>query len=292
MLRHHLWPIVQEAMTPHIVSVNDDRIVGEAVEKMVEHRCHSLIVRTREGRPWGMIHDVDVLRGDWRWDIARRPDQMRYRSVREFARVGFPKIEQRAPMRLAVQRMTDEGYLRLMVTENSMPRGYLTVSDACLRLGEWYPDMPQRVGEAMTWGISVCRADTPIKQAARSLAESSTGVLAVLGKRRRMLGMVEGIDLVFSYWHNRYQTVSEVMRQPRTIDPHSTLRKAADVMVFKRTDRLLVVDPDDPESLPLGILNARDIAAAVANAAPAWVLKQDYYYFPEPRLPSAISPGL
>jgi CBS domain-containing protein len=65
-------------------------------------------------------------------------------------------------------------------------------------------------------------------------------------------------------------TVSDIMHPPLTIDIHAPLRDAANLMIQKHHHRLVVIDQDEPEAFPLGIISSYDIVAEMAKPDSIW----------------------
>lgn len=51
----------QDIMTTHVVTVNVDHTIDQAITLMVKHRISGLPVLDREGRPVGIISEFDLL---------------------------------------------------------------------------------------------------------------------------------------------------------------------------------------------------------------------------------------
>ena len=65
--------------------------------------------------------------------------------------------------------------------------------------------------------------------------------------------------------------VSQCMnRSMLTIDINSSLQQAADLMIQNHRHRVIVVDKNDPDSFPLGILSSFDIVAEMARSESIW----------------------
>jgi len=57
------------------------------------------------------------------------------------------------------------------------------------------------------------------------------------------------------------------------INMTATLREAADMMIENHHHRLLVVDPEQPDSMPLGIISSFDIVSQMAKPDSVWQKK-------------------
>jgi predicted transcriptional regulator len=70
---------------------------------------------------------------------------------------------------------------------------------------------------------------------------------------------------------NETLTVSDVMnRRLTTIDINASLQEAANLMIQNHRHRVIVVDTNDPESFPLGIISSFDIVAEMARPGSVW----------------------
>jgi hypothetical protein len=59
------------------------------------------------------------------------------------------------------------------------------------------------------------------------------------------------------------------MHPPVSIGPAANLREAAALMRAHRLQRLLVVDPAEPDTMPLGQISTFDLIVALAVQAPS-----------------------
>jgi CBS domain-containing protein len=60
------------------------------------------------------------------------------------------------------------------------------------------------------------------------------------------------------------------MHEPVTISPDDNLRVAANMMIRQHRHRLLVIDPGDPNAMPLGLISTSDIMHEMAQPGSAW----------------------
>jgi CBS domain-containing protein len=86
------------------------------------------------------------------------------------------------------------------------------------------------------------------------------------------MGVVSGKDLL-PYVVNGVDeklTVRDIMHPALTIDIHAPLREAANLMIQKHNHRLVVIDQDDPQAFPLGVISSFDIVAEMAKPDSIW----------------------
>ena len=66
------------------------------------------------------------------------------------------------------------------------------------------------------------------------------------------------------------QTVRDVLHPALTISINASLQEAADLMIKKHHHRLIVIDEEDPDAFPLGIISSFDIVAEMARPGSIW----------------------
>jgi CBS domain-containing protein len=60
------------------------------------------------------------------------------------------------------------------------------------------------------------------------------------------------------------------MHAPHTVFPQASLREAAAIMLQEQIHRLVVVDPAEPDSMPLGLISTADIVEEMAVPGSVW----------------------
>jgi CBS domain-containing protein len=86
------------------------------------------------------------------------------------------------------------------------------------------------------------------------------------------MGVFSGLDLLKACQAEDCgeQLVSEAMHPALTIHMDATLREAADKMIENHHHRLVVVDENQPETVPLGMISSFDIVAEMARPGSVW----------------------
>jgi CBS domain-containing protein len=94
----------------------------------------------------------------------------------------------------------------------------------------------------------------------------------VVDRTGKPLGVVSGLDLLeyCDLEDCTRDSVVEIMHPALTISMDATLQEAASKMIENHHHRLVVVDPADPESMPLGIISSFDIVAEMARPGSDW----------------------
>jgi CBS domain-containing protein len=117
----------------------------------------------------------------------------------------------------------------------------------------------------MARGIVACRAETAVAAAARAMSERHTRSVVVVSPHGRPLGVVTGFDLLsYGDGGDPAEAVTKVMHPPLTIRPDASLHTAGEQMLAHRVHQLLVIDPAEPDSLPLGVISTFDLVIEMA----------------------------
>jgi CBS domain-containing protein len=86
------------------------------------------------------------------------------------------------------------------------------------------------------------------------------------------LGVVSGYDMLAACQEGGCgdMTVAEVMHPMLTIEMNASLHKAAKKMIEHHYHRLTVIDPEQPDAMPLGVISSFDIVAEMAAPGSVW----------------------
>ena len=264
--------LIRDIMHPGVITCRPDASLGQVAVMLTQHHVHALLVADRDGRPIGIISDFDLLAGEWLSADSEGLEAMRTMTAGELMSTPVNTIEADAPVTEAALRMIEEEIHRLLVIDDGQPVGVVSISDFVADLAERAPIRRETVADVMSDAILVCRDRTPVTSAARTMTQAGWRSVVVVDAGGRPLGVVSGLDLVAFCAEEDCSdvTVSDVMHPPLRIHMSASLREAADKMIEHHHHRLIVVDPDQPEAMPLGILSSYDIIAEMARPGSVW----------------------
>jgi CBS domain-containing protein len=257
-------------MHPALITCPPEATLGQVAAMLVRQRVHALIVTGAAGQPLGLLSDIDLLAGEWLSTDNESLAKMRTMRAGELMSVPLLAIEAGAPVSEAAARMRAGQIHRLLVTEAGQAVGVISVSDIVAGLGHVAVNR-RSVAEVMSRGLFICREETPLVAVARAMTQHRSRSMIVVSAHGQAVGIVTGIDLLaFTEASIERQTVAQVMRLPITIPPSAGLAEAANMMIQHHIHRLLVVDPDQPQSIPLGLISTSDIVAEMAEPGSVW----------------------
>jgi predicted transcriptional regulator len=264
---------INDIMHKGLIICPPDASLGTVAALLTKHHVHALLVEEEAGPPLGVISDFDLLVGEWLSVDEESLNAMRKLTARDLMTRPIESIEVGASVHQAATRMDKTGVHRMLVTDAGKPVGVLSVSDLVAGIASQEEIKRETVGDVMSDTFLVCREDNTVLSAARIMTQSGWRSIVVVDARGRLQGVITGRDLVPLAGTTVDETlrVSALMnRNLITTDIHSTLQEAADIMIQHHCHRVIVVDQNDPDSFPLGVISSFDIVAAMARPGSIW----------------------
>jgi CBS domain-containing protein len=257
-------------MRSTLITCLPETTLGQAAVLLVQHRVHALVVAGADGQPLGILSDTDLLAGEWLSTDAESLAAMRAMTASQLMTQPPAAIEADTPVAQAAARMRSEQIHRLLVLEAGRAVGIISVSDLVAHLGRASVER-KIVADVMSRGIVVCLAETPLAAAARAMTERRSRSIIVVNGQGRPQGVITGADLLSIVESgDNAQIAADIMHPLLSIAPTATLIEAADRMLRHHVHRLLVVDPANPEGMPLGLISTSDIVSEMAEAGSVW----------------------
>jgi CBS domain-containing protein len=264
--------LVRDLMHPGVLTCQPDALLGQVAVLLTQHKVHALVVSDPEGRPLGIISDYDLLAGEWLSVDDESLSTMRHLAAHDLMSYPVDTIDANMPIKEAAHTLIEKDVSRLLVTENGKPVGVISTTDFVASIAKEEEPKRGKVADVMSDAMLVCRGKTPIISAARTLIQAGWRSVLVVDAKGKHLGVVSGKDLmrfVENGVDERF-TVRDIMHQAFTIHIHASLREAADVMIKNHHHRLIVIDEDDPDAFPLGVISSFDIVAEMARPGSIW----------------------
>ena len=264
--------LVRDLMHPGILTCKPDATLGQVAVLLNQHHVHALLVADRAGRVLGIISDFDLLAGEWLSSDAESLATMRKLTASDLMSQPVDSVEEDVPLPEAVNQLIEKQISRLLVTKNGKPVGVISLSDFIASIAQQEKPRREMVGDVMSDAILVCRGKTPILSAARAMTSAGWRSVLVVDAKGKTLGVVSGQDLLpfVKNGLDEKLVVRDIMHPALTIDINASLREAADKMIQNHYHRLVVIDQNDPEAFPLGVISSFDIVARMAHPESAW----------------------
>lgn len=265
--------LVRDLMHTGVVRCDPEFSLGQVAKLLAEHHVHSLFIFNEAQLPIGVITDYDVMAGEWLSGDPESLEIMRGMTAQELMSSPVEMIDIDTPANEAAERMKADNIRRLLVIENDKPVGVISVSDFLTNIVSKTTLKRDYVSDVMSDAYLVCRDKTPLNAAVRAMTDSGWRSVVVADPHGKPLGIFSGLDLLLLTDYERIPDtllVTELMHPPLTISIHATLNEAAKMMIDNHHHRILVIDPEHVDSLPLGVISSFDIVSEMARPNSVW----------------------
>lgn len=264
--------LVRDLMHTGLITCKPTATLGQVAVLLNQHHVHALIVTDRDGRPTGILSDLDLMAGEWLSSDSESLKTMRSLTAADLMTHPIDTVEANMPIDEASKLILEKKVSRLLVTENEKPVGIISTSDFVASIAEKAQSNRNTVADVMSDAILVCRGKTPVVSAARAMTSSGWRSVLVVNAKGKILGVVSGHDLL-QFVNNGVDenlVVRDVMHPALTIDMHASLQEAAKLMIENHYHRLVVIDKEDPDAFPLGAISTFDIVEVMARPDSVW----------------------
>lgn len=268
--------MVKDLMHKGLITCPPTTSIGQVAELLNAHRVHALLVAKEDGSPLGIITDFDLLAGEWLSVDEESLNAMRKLTARDLMTSPIATVEASTPVSEAAEHMDARDIHRMLVMEGDKPVGILSISDLVAGIAAQEPVRRETVGDVMSKAFLVCREDNTIISAARTMTQAGWRSIIVVDAHGRLQGVITGHQLV----HLAGNKVAEELRVKDfmnrnliTVDVNAHLQEAADLMIQNHRHRVVVVDKNDPDSFPIGVISSFDIVAEMARPGSIWQRK-------------------
>jgi predicted transcriptional regulator len=185
-------------------------------------------------------------------------------------------VEADTPVSEAAERMGKKDIHRMMVVEAGKPVGILSVTDLVAGIAAQEPLRRTTVGDVTSRTFLVCRDDNTVLSAARTMTQAGWRSIVVVDSSGKLKGILTGHQLA----HLAGNTVDEnlqvkdfINRDLITVDINASVQEAADLLIQHHRHRAVVIDKNEPDHFPLGVISSFDIVAEMARPDSIWQRK-------------------
>ncbi len=264
---------INDLMHKGLITCIPNTPLGQVAALLNEHQVHALIVAEELSQPLGILSDFDLLAGEWLSVDDESLEAMRKLTARDLMTSPIETVDVDTPVNEAAERMDKKDIHRMLVMDSGQPVGILSISDLVAGIAAQEPVRRETVGDVMSDTFLVCREDTPVLSAARTMTQAGWRSIVVVNAQGKLQGVITGHQLVHLAGTNVNEElkVKDFMnRNLITVDMNASLQEAADLMIKNHRHRVVVVDKNDPASFPLGVISSFDIVAEMARPESIW----------------------
>jgi CBS domain-containing protein len=130
------------------------------------------------------------------------------------------------------------------------------------------------VGDLMHKGIIACKPETPMTEVVRIVSDTDVHAIVVMDNDNQALGIISHTDIIRLFGEDLAQhTAREVMSQGvLDIASEAPAKEAAQLMLDKGIHRLLVIETQEGERRPVGILSTTDLVKEMRGSRWIWYM--------------------
>jgi CBS domain-containing protein len=264
---------INDLMHKGLITCPPDTSLGRVAAMLNDDRIHAILVAEQLDAPLGILSDFDLLAGEWLSVDEKSLEAMRSLTARDLMTSPIETVEIDTPVDETVKRMDEKDIHRLLVTKKGRPVGIISISDFVAGIAAQEEARRETVGDVMSYTFLVCQENTRILTAARTMTQAGWRSIIVVNSKGKLRGILTGRDLLRLAGRpvDESTVVGQLInRKLLTTDINSTLQQAADLMIQNHRHRVIVVNQEDPESFPLGVISSMDIVAAMARPNSIW----------------------
>jgi CBS domain-containing protein len=130
------------------------------------------------------------------------------------------------------------------------------------------------VGDLMHKGIIACKPETPMTEVVRIVSDTDVHAIVVMDNDNQALGIISHTDIIRLFGEDLAQhTAREVMSQGvLDIASEAPAKEAAQLMLDKGIHRVLVIETQEGERRPVGILSTTDLVKEMRGSRWIWYM--------------------
>jgi len=264
---------VKDLMHEGLITCLPGTSLGKVATLLNVHQIHAIVIAEQPDRPLGILSDFDLLAGEWLSVDEKSLNTMRKLTAGDLMSSPIETVDVNTPVSEAAERMDKKDIHRMLVMDADTPVGILSISDLVAGIAAQEPLRRETVGDVASKTFLVCREDNTIISAARTMTQAGWRSIIVVDAHGKLQGVITGHQLVHLAGNNVAEDlmVKDFMnRNLITVDINASLQEAADLMIQNHRHRVIVVDKNDPESFPLGVISSFDIVAEMARPGSIW----------------------
>ena len=128
------------------------------------------------------------------------------------------------------------------------------------------------VGDLMHKGVIACSPETPLNEIVRIINDMSVHAIVVMDSGSQARGIITHMDIIRFYDRDLNQLdAGELMSdQVFEIESDQPAKYAADQMLEKGVEHLLVVERQDDERQPVGVVSTTDLIKEIRGSRWIW----------------------
>jgi CBS domain-containing protein len=128
------------------------------------------------------------------------------------------------------------------------------------------------VGDLMHKGVIACSPETTLNEIVRIINDTSVHAIVVMDANNQALGIITHMDIIQYYDKDLNQLVASelISNQVVEIEPDQPAKHAAELMLQKGVEHLLVVEKQSNKQQPVGVVSTTDLIKEMRGSRWIW----------------------
>ena len=135
--------------------------------------------------------------------------------------------------------------------------------------------MPHKtVGDLMHKGVIACSPETPLNEIVRIINDMSVHAIMVMAPDNQALGIITHMDIIRYYGEDLNQLAAREMMSDQVFEIESgqPVKRAAEQMLERGVEHLLVVERQGDKQQPVGVVSTTDLIKEMRGSRWIWHL--------------------
>ena len=128
------------------------------------------------------------------------------------------------------------------------------------------------VSDLMHKGIIACKPETPMNEVVRIVSDTDVHAIVVMDNEDQALGIISHTDIIQLFGQDLADHAAHEVMSDGVIDIRSDkpAKAAANLMIEKSVNRLLVVEQEGDKDIPVGIISTTDLVKEMRGSRWIW----------------------
>lgn len=198
---------LSQVFLPPALQLPPDAGVEEAIRLISLHQAEQVCLVDSDNRLQGIVSYTDLIQS---LDPETLAENQRLSDL--LRGVQLLQVNKEMPVSLVLSLMQQQGVNTALISEDRVPLGVLTQTDA-IRLLQSGADLAQTVERVMSSPVFTLTEQLSIRQALTTIREKGFKRLVVVDDRKKVVGLISQQDLVSIYYNQWFDLVKKQQQE-------------------------------------------------------------------------------
>lgn len=198
---------LSQVFLPPVLQLSPDAGVEEAIRLISIHQAEQVCLVDADGQLKGIVSYTDLIQS---LDPETLAENQRLSDL--LRGVQLLQVNKEMPVSLVLSLMQQQGVNTALISEDRVPLGVLTQTDA-IQLLQSGADLSQTVERVMSSPVFTLTEQLSIRQALTAIREKGFKRLVVVDQQKKVVGLISQQDLVSIYYNQWFDLVKKQQQE-------------------------------------------------------------------------------